>query len=176
MPVAACPPPFFVCSLCHYFRPHGPEPGMLSHCHVPFSRARTPRLERPGPHRLAHTPSAHRPGGGGPGYSETRALHPVPPSHPAQAPHWTCQSRPASLTVNLATTSGPTARSPVCCRTGMSPPAGRARPDWNGQDLTGSRTLPQPIGPGVAGPDTQRLGRIRPNSDGPDTCFPPTPP
>ena len=37
----------------------------------------------------------------------------------------------------------------------MSPPAGRARPDWNGQDLTGSRTLPQPIGPGVAGPDTK---------------------
>ena len=31
-------------------------------------------------------------------------------------------------------------------------------PDWHGQDITGSCTLPQPIGPGVAGPDTQRLG------------------
>ena len=46
---------------------------MLSHCHVPFSR--------PGPHRLAHTPSAHRPGGGGPGYSEPRT-HPPQPGRP----------------------------------------------------------------------------------------------
>ena len=78
MPVTAC---FFDHSLGHYFRPHCPEPGMLSHCHVPSSRARTPRLERPGPHRLAHTPSAHLPGGGGPGYSEPRT-HPPQPGRP----------------------------------------------------------------------------------------------